>query len=128
MTAFSYLYSHLRGKQFCEPELLNILLERWVKVIRLSKNSILGWLIHYFVGLVFLVFFVWIWENSGLEANLKSGLLLGLLAGLIGVIGWQISFWLHPDPPNIKFKEYYFHLVLAHIVFGISSVLTFKWL
>lgn len=128
MTAFSYLYSNLRGKQFREPELLNILLIRWGIGIRLSKNSVWGWLIHYFVGVVFLVFFVWIWGKPILEANLISGLLLGFLAGIIGVIGWQITLWVHPDAPNIKFKEYYLHLVLAHVVFGISSVLTFNWL
>lgn len=129
MTAFSYIYSSIVNRQFREPELLNILVIRWSdRPQNLSKNSLVGWFIHYFVGLVFIVVFYMLWEKMQIDATLLSGVSFGFLAGMVGVTGWQLTFWIHPNPPDLNFKHYYIHLILAHVIFGVSGLITFNWL
>ncbi|WP_158858121.1 hypothetical protein [Lunatibacter salilacus] len=116
-------------KQFREPELLNILLMRWTNAFRqLTKSSLLGWVIHYLVGVFFMFVFYLIWEFMEIEATLLSGGIMGFAAGILGVIGWQFTFWIHPNPPKLDFKHYYVHLILAHVVFGISGEITYNYL
>jgi hypothetical protein len=31
---------------------------------------------------------------------------------------WKAVFSLYPDPPQIKFKDFYGHLILVHIIFA----------
>jgi len=129
MTAFSYLYSAIMKREFREPELLNILLMRWTDGFKkLTKSSLVGWVIHYVVGVGFMLVFYVIWELIGYEATLLSGVIVGFIAGIWGVVGWQFTFWIHSNPPNLDFKHYYIHLIMAHIVFGLGSVISFNWL
>lgn len=129
MTAFSYLYSNLQKKQFREPELLNILIGRWIKKSQpISKNSLMGWLIHYFVGFLFLIIFSLTCYGFGLKPTMGLGVLLGFLAGFIGIVGWHLTLSLHPNPPRLELKEYYPHLILVHIIFGLSGVITYNCL
>ena len=37
-------------------------------------------------------------------------------------------FEIHPDPPVKDLKDYFRHLLLAHVVFGVFSALAFKLL
>ncbi len=129
MTAFSYIYSVIVKKQFREPELLNKLLMRWSNRFQnLSTNSLLGWIIHYLVGVFFMFVFYLIWEKLEIEATVLSGIILGFVAGILGVFGWNITFWIHPNPPKLNFKQYFVHLILAHVVFGISGVITYHYM
>jgi hypothetical protein len=129
MTIFSYVYSTVANKSFREPELLNMLIGRWSSASgTISKTSFIGWIIHYLVGIVFTAVFYVLWEVFGFEANLLSGVILGFLAGVVGAVGWQFTFWIHPNPPALSFKQYYFHLILAHIVFGIGAMVSFNWI
>lgn len=129
MTVFSYIYSSIVNRQFSEPELLNMLLTSWSSEPQVfSKTSLLCWLIHYFVGLFFMVIFYFIWNQLKFEVSWTAGLLFDFLAGIIGVIGWHLTFWIHPNPPTLDFKHYYGHLILAHIIFGISGSFSSNWL
>lgn len=129
MTAFSYIFSAIVKKQFREPELLNMLLMGWSnRFEQLTKDSLVGWVIHYLVGVFFMLFFHLIWEGFGIEATLLSGTILGFAAGILGVIGWNITFWIHPYPPKLDFKQYYVHLIIAHVIFGISGVIIYNYM
>lgn len=129
MTAFSYAYSAVVNKKFREPELLNILLMRWNDAfIQITKRSIVGWVIHYLVGVFFMFVFHLIWEGLEIEATVLSGMIMGIAAGILGVIGWNITFWIHPNPPKLDFKQYYVHLIMAHVVFGLSGVITYNYM
>lgn len=129
MTAFSYVFSAIVKKQFREPELLNLLLMRWSnRFEQLTKDSFVGWVIHYLVGVFFMLFFHLIWEGLGIKATALSGIIMGFAAGILGVIGWNITFWIHPNPPKLDFKQYYVHLIMAHVVFGLSGLSTYNYL
>jgi len=124
MTAFSYYFSWLRNKQFKEPEILNELLWR-LRLIKGSggKNHPAGWTIHYVVGFIFVIAYHIFWNKTEYEPTFGTSILLGALSGVIGVVGWRITFGTHPDPPTLDFKEYYVQLLIAHIIFGAGAYL-----
>lgn len=126
MTLFSYLISRSENRNYREPEILSQLVKRLP--IDASKESadIAGWLAHYTVGTLFVAIYNELWKRKKIEPGLTSGALLGAVSGLVGISGWKIVFNIHPDPPIKNLKTYFGHLILAHIVFGIFSSVTYK--
>ncbi len=120
MTLYSYGYSRFRNKQFREPVLLADLIRRGSQG-KSGSGTWKGWLAHYTVGAVFsLTYHQLIKPKVNLQhLNPEAkALAFGGLYGLLGVAGWKATFELHPAPPEISYKEFYAHLVLAHMVFG----------
>ena len=116
MTAFSYLYAYLSKDNFKEPQLLNLLLTR-ISGISIHKKSIVGWVLHFVIGIIFTFIIYFLWETY-IRPNYLNTLLIGIIAGIIGSVGWKIFFALHPNPPKIQFVEYSLQLIFAHIVFS----------
>ncbi len=127
MTIFSYGVSIVRSSQFREPQLLNILINRSrLFNFKLSKTSKVGWGIHYFIGLIFILIYDIIWKNTQLQPTLTPGIIFGFITGIIGVIGWKIMLSLHNNPPNIKWIEYYLQLIVAHVIFWMGAVWVYQ--
>ena len=126
MTSFSYLVARSQKENFREPELLAILLRRLIPELNKKYSKIAGWNIHYAIGIAFAIIYATLWESGKLKASVKSGLLLGGLSGLLAIVVWNATFRLHPFPPNVKFKRYYGHLFLAHLVFGAFASIGYK--
>jgi hypothetical protein len=129
MTVFSYFYSAIRNKQYREPELLNILLNR----LRYSdtftiRHASWGWIVHYAIGLLFIRLYFLLWNVLDIEPSLMNCFILGAITGVVGIFGWKITFHLHPCPPEIKYDEFYFQLLIAHIVFGMGAYLSINLL
>lgn len=126
MTGFSYLIAAVKKSQFREPELLNILITRSpILPVRVPDRHLLGWAIHYTIGWIFVLVFDYIWRSSLLNPTLASGCLLGFIAGIIGILGWQLFFTLSPDPPRIPLKNFYLQLLVAHVIFGLGAALVY---
>jgi hypothetical protein len=126
MTIFSYVVSKLRNRQFTEPILLNRFLCGFgiLKEYQLKKN-IAGWIIHYIVGLLFLLSYYWIWAKTPLDPTIRTALILGPLSGIVGIVGWSILFRIQSVPANIRVSEYYAQLFVAHVIFAITATTTF---
>lgn len=126
MTLFSYIWSGIGGNKFKEPQLLNQLIQRSA-TIRLNpgKSNVTGWIIHYTIGWFFVLCFHLIWSYTILEPSLGNGAILGAIAGVVGITGWKTFFYLNADPPEIEFRKFYFHLMLAHIIFGLGAVIVY---
>jgi len=134
MTLFSYVCGQLFSKEFGEPYLLNKLLEQWPVGHQGNKPKnefLLGWVIHLFIGFLFALFlytyFAWKdsfgWRES--MSNLFVAGYLGLVLGLLGVVGWVVLLKMHKSPPKLALPEFYIQLVVAHVVFGLGTVLGF---
>ncbi|HSN48714.1 MAG TPA: hypothetical protein VLR29_08135, partial [Flavobacterium sp.] len=126
MTLFSYLASESKNRNFREPEILGQLINRLPTRCSKESSQIAGWCTHYAVGLAFVVIYDKLWKKKKLEPSVTSGLLLGAASGLVGIGGWKVMFEVHPNPPVIKQKRFFGHLMLAHIVFGVFSAVTYK--
>lgn len=126
MTSFSYIVAAVRKSQFREPELLNILLCRSKNYPKYpGRNNFIGWVIHYLIGWIFVFVMALLFTYTKQEPILEVGAYLGFIAGIIGISGWRIFFYLSNDPPEIEFDLFYFQLIIAHIIFGIGAALVF---
>lgn len=132
MTLFSYVCGQLFSKEFGEPKLLNALLYRASNhKNKTVTHALLGWILHLCIGIVFAFFlysyFEWKnrfgWRES--LPNLYMAAILGFLLGLLGVMGWTVLLKIHHSPPKIELPEFYIQLVVAHIIFGLGTVLSF---
>jgi hypothetical protein len=126
MTAFSYLVSEEKNRQFREPELLEKLLARLAPQTNDRLASAFGWAAHYSVGVGFTTIYHSLWRQKKNRPSLFGGILLGGISGLLGVAVWSTVFYIHPDPPKINYKRFYAHLLAAHLIFGGVAALTYK--
>lgn len=126
MTLFSYVTSTIKKENFKEPELLGMLLYDILPHLKKQHRDIIGWNLHYLVGLTFAFLYAKIWEDSGIKPTLKSGLILGALSGILGISVWKLCFRIHPHPPKISFRRYYGHLLVTHLIFGVFTVLGYS--
>ncbi|HEU4496803.1 MAG TPA: hypothetical protein VFR70_07100 [Flavobacterium sp.] len=126
MTAFSYLVSESFKKLFKEPVLLNLLIAKSELNISPERKNILGWLIHYAIGLSFVIAYHLVWKHTEIDPTWFSGLIFGIVSGFIGIASWHFMFRLSKNPPQIHFKEYYIQLFIAHIFFALGVVATYK--
>lgn len=129
MTTFSYVVSRVRNRQFTEPVLLNRFLCGFgiLKEYQLKKN-ISGWILHYVIGLMFLLSYYFVWSKTPFDPTLSTALILGCLSGLAGIIGWAILFRIQSAPSNIKVSEYYAQLFVAHMIFSLTATGMFRLL
>src|SRR5690606_11835223 len=128
MTAFSFLWGYITATLTKEPILLNILLRRSnIFSNSISNNSLNGWFLHYFIGLIFILIMYLLWDFDLIKFSLLSASLMGFVAGIIGIRGWQIMFAASRKPPRINYINYYNQLLLAHIIFGITGYMVYPY-
>ena len=91
-----------------------------------ESSKIAGWITHYTIGISFVAFYNELWKRKIIKPTLTSGALIGAASGLVGITGWKGMFETHPNPPAKNLKPFFGHLILAHVVFGVVSALTYK--
>lgn len=125
MTAFSYGFSYMVKGNYKEPQLLNYLLAKIpsTKKSFFKSGDIIGWLIHFITGFLFVVLFAIISFHYSIKPTAGVGLIYGFIIGLIGVIIWSILFKLHPSPPKTNRVLFFTQLIIAHIIFGLVMAL-----
>ncbi|MFA0962711.1 hypothetical protein AB9P05_12990 [Roseivirga sp. BDSF3-8] len=116
MTAFSYGASYVRKNTFKEPEHLNRLFVH-PRQKKVNRPPIVGFLLHYFVGVWFSALYHSLWRRIK-SPSWTGGVAFGGLCGLLGAGVWKVTFAAHPKPPRINLSSYLLHIVIAHIIFG----------
>lgn len=123
MTLFSYVVSASFRELYKEPVLLTFLLAQLKIDVSIQAKATLAWLLHYFIGLIFVFIYYLLWFHNILKLSFLNAFLLGATSGIIGIIGWMILFRLADYKPKIDFKGYYIQLFFAHIIFGLTAAL-----
>ncbi|GGF05254.1 hypothetical protein GCM10011518_13060 [Flavobacterium limi] len=123
MTLFSYTISAGFRELYKEPVLLTFLLTQLKIDVSIKTKATLAWLLHYFIGFIFVVIYHILWVNNILKLSFLNAFLLGSISGIIGIAGWMILFRLADYKPKIDFKGYYIQLFFAHIIFGLVAAL-----
>lgn len=126
MTVFSYWVSVSENKKFREPVVLGQLLNRLSRNISYPTALKIGWLLHYAVGALFVRFYHILWKRKKIKPSVLTGSYIGLASGIVGVVVWKTVFIVHPNPPQKKLLNFFGHLMLAHVVFGIFCSLAYK--
>ena len=124
MTAFSYAISGGHKKNFREPELLGILMERlsqkqgrWIRLA--------GWPLHYTLGLVWAGVYIFWLKAANKNLGFKYATMFGCCSGAVAIVIWRLLFKLHPHPPKIFYKQFFAQLFIAHIIFSLSVSTTY---
>jgi len=122
MTLFSYFLSSKKDKDFREPALLGKMVKRILPGSEETVSEIAGWMMHGSMGL----FFAWTYQRlpeiRKMYPDLPDEVFVGVANGIVGIILWKLVFSLHPNPPQIDFKRFYQHLILAHIIFSTTTL------
>ena len=130
MTLYSYIISKQHKDQFVEPVLLNELIDRSEALPDIDedekKTNPAGWLIHYGIGMAFVIAYYILWKQSLKAPSLVKGLLLGALSGLIGIAAWKIMFASNDNPPRNNRYRYYRQLFVAHLIFSVFALYGYK--
>lgn len=122
MTVFSYIVSRKKNKDFREPALLGKMVYRAIPGISKKTAKICGWALHYTTGFTFALVYEELLKNNIIKKSMVDDTIVGIVNGLAASLIWKATFSLHPDPPEIHFNDYYKHLVLAHLVFAITTL------
>jgi len=117
ITAFSYILSRIKSDNYREPVLLADFLEKSVQTNKQTALS-LGWIIHYGVGFLFGFLYEPVSKKHVDRSSPGKGVIFGLLAGAVAVLGWSVLFRSHPDKPKINHPLFFKQLVISHIIFG----------
>ena len=123
MTLFSYVVSASARELYKEPVLLTYLLSSLKIEVSPQIKTFLAWLLHYIIGLLFVLIYHYLWVYDLVEMSWPAAFLLGAASGIIGIFGWILLFKIVPQKPNINFKGYYVQLFFAHIIFGVVAFL-----
>ncbi len=128
MTAFSYLASESFGRLWKEPVLLNLVTAKAKTDFSPKRKSVFGWIIHYAIGLAFVLCYHLIWKYSDARPTWACGLFFGAGSGLLGICSWSFLFRLPAEKPKIGIRQYYLQLFIAHIFFALAVVAAYKLL
>ena len=126
MTAFSYIISKKKHRNFLEPNVLAQLIYRLHNGGDKKESELAGLSGHYITGLLFVLIYIYLWEHANVKPTLSNGIGLGAAAGICGIAAWELMLKLHPDPPAKNKKRYFGHLFLAHLVFGVFSTIGYQ--
>ena len=132
MTAYSYYITHKLKKETREPVVLGTLLTNEINILgdvsESSKSLIVGNIGHYAVGAAFAISYEMLWQKKIGKPDLKNGIILGLISGLIAVAGWSTLFNIKKRPQKVKLIPFLTQLVPAHVVFATSTVRVYNLL
>jgi hypothetical protein len=126
MTVASYYRSRRGNKEFREPVLLNKLLYSSCGEENVENNPLPGWVLHFGMGYFFVSLYHMIWKKTGMNAEIRSTTILGLLNGFVGTAGWHLLFRSHPCPPSVDIRSFYLHLIAVHVLFAWGAVTGYK--
>jgi hypothetical protein len=130
MTFFMYLMSYITKKPFKVVKVLGTMITlQTTPEKRLSNKTsviLIGVVVHYFVGIIFALTFLYLWRQGIIQPRFLPSLLFGLGVGLFGVVVWRVFFALHPNPPSVVLKDYLMNLVIAHLFFGVGIWISCK--
>ncbi|MNQ47181.1 hypothetical protein D3C85_610170 [compost metagenome] len=126
MTLFSYVVSASARELYKEPVLLTYILSSLKLEVSPQIKMLLAWLLHYLIGLFFVVVYHYLWVYDVVEMSWPAAFVLGAASGIIGILGWVFMFKIVPQKPNIDIKGYYVQLFFAHVIFGIVAFFVYQ--
>ncbi|WP_264537446.1 hypothetical protein [Flavobacterium sp. N1736] len=126
MTLFSYAVSASTRELYKEPVLLTYIFTKFHIEVSPKTKNILAWLLHYIIGLLFVIAYHYLWFYNIFEFSWRVAFLFGAISGIIGILGWIVLFEIVPQKPNIDFKGYYTQLFFAHVIFGLVAFFVYK--
>ena len=125
MTLFSYSVSSAFRELYKEPVLLAFVLKKFNINISSNAKITTAWILHYLIGLFFVVIYYMLWKNNIITISTLDTLIVGAVTGIVGIVGWVLLFKTSDYRPNLNFTGYYLQLFLAHLIFALTAAASF---
>lgn len=127
LRAFSRYASQQFKELFEEPVLLDIILSSVKNNITPERRTLWGLAIQYLTGLVFVVCYHFIWTYADIDPTWFSGLIFGIISGIVAVFSWFFLFKISPNFHKTYFKKYYLQLFVAYILFALTVITIYRF-
>ncbi|MFL9836673.1 hypothetical protein ABS768_04135 [Flavobacterium sp. ST-75] len=130
MTLYSYYRAKKEHQEYIEPVVMNKLIDNSQALPEIDNTYThpAGWALHYAAGIFFIGGYYLLWQNTLNRPTTHKILFMGSFSGLIGILIWKTLFSSHDNPPYNNRMGYYRQLLIAHIVFTVTGVSTYKLL
>jgi hypothetical protein len=125
MTTFSYLLSASYKELFKEPVMMDFVLKGIGIRLTGKWHKIGGWIAHYIIGFTLVIIYESIWRYTSIEFGFVSGLIFGVISGLLGIMCWR-AIYLTSIHENVSRRSYYIQLFFGHILFACAVVIAFR--
>jgi len=122
MTWFNYFITKKLQKTYKEPVVLATLFSELPLHFSHGIKRKIGWMIHFLIGFIYVTIYHILLDEYVLSISAESALLLGIISGIIGILGWAILFRITNYKPKIDYVKYYIQLFFAHIIFALVAV------
>ncbi len=127
MTLYSYLKARKERQEYVEPVLINKLIDNSDKAqIDNTKSHPAGWGLHYATGIGFIAAYYFLWKKALHHPTPYRIAATGVVSGGVGIVVWKLLFARHDNPPRNYRFGYYKQLLIAHIIFSIAGIATYK--
>jgi len=128
MTLYSYYVAKKEKQQYVEPVLLNKLIDSSENLpdIEDKEKHPAGWLLHYGLGIVFVIAYYILWKRALKSPDVVKALIIGSASGAVGIASWKIMFAANDNPPRNNRYGYYRQLFYAHLVFTALALAGYK--
>lgn len=118
-TIFSYITSVVFRQPYQEPYLLAALVSHFT-IADNRTNRIIGSVIQYVLGLLFVLGFHAALTAGWLTMSYNSIFVYGAIIGLLSIVGWLFMFMQARSRPIMNTYGYYTQLLAAHVVFAFT--------
>ncbi|MFP9119059.1 hypothetical protein ACLI08_14805 [Flavobacterium sp. RNTU_13] len=128
MTLYSYLKARKENQEYVEPIMINKLIDNSEDLPQIhdEESHPSGYILHYATGIGFMAVYYMAWEKALSKPTLSKILLIGVLSGVTGIAVWKLLFAQHSRPPQNYRHGYYRQLFIAHIIFTLFAISTYK--
>ena len=126
MTCFTQITAQLLKKPFYVVMILATMLPFKRDITPPNISTYVGaTILHYFIGVVFAYLYLWLTLEGLITNDTLSALIYGAAIGIVAIIGWQLFFKIHPNPPQIE-PTYFVMIWLGHIWLSIIAAAIFR--
>ena len=128
MTLYSYLKAKKENQEYVEPIMINRLIDNSKNLPSIRDEEIhpAGWVLHYITGIGFVSVYQLLSKDALTKPTFGKTFIIGSLSGLAGILVWKMLFKQHDQPPRNYRYGYYRQLFVAHIIFALAALPTYK--
>jgi hypothetical protein len=128
MTLYSYLKAKKEKQEYVEPVMINKLVDNSQNLPEVQDNNThpAGWGLHYATGIAFMGAYYLLWKKVLVKPTPARIMITGICSGAVGIVVWKLLFSQHKNPPHNYRYGYYKQLMIAHLIFSITGLLTYK--
>lgn len=130
MTGIMYLLSFISEKTMKVPKILGTMLTFSTTAYGSLCNKPLcisvGLVAHYAMGIFFMFSYYLLWHLDIGRPDVFYALIFGCAHGVVAILIWQIFFYVHPNPPTIPLTSYSLGLLIGHIFFALSGIISYN--